>query len=213
MKLQGNEIEKCSLTSSSSQSSSLATIKHKTTALLMLLVIVLGSATAEAFLFMGISSAKKYQEDQFIRSSQNLLNKIQHAWKDYVNAAAWIHGRFRNRKFDRVEFHEMYEYLVSSGLDFQAVQFAPNLTHNERAEAEAEARVFYEENYPSVDYQGFIGFNFENSTATEPRLNASFYFPVRKYRSVFFTLDNKSFFDTNSITLLHVRLHRTSNWQ
>jgi hypothetical protein len=184
MKLAGSELEKCSLTSS--EGSSLASIKHKTTALLMLLIVILGGATAAAFLFMGINSAKKDQEDQFTRSSLNLVNKIQHAWEDYTTAAAWVHGRCRNRRFDRVEFHEMYEYLVSSGLDFQALQFDPNITHNEREEAEAEARAYYEENHPNVDYRGFTGLNFENSTTPEPRLNASYYFPVRKYRYMYF---------------------------
>ena len=178
------DLEKGSM-SSTEGSSTLASIRHKTTGLLVLMVILLGSGTAVAFLAVGISSAIKDQEDQFTRSALDLINKIEDAWKDYVTAAAWIHGRCRNRNFDRVEFREMYEYLVSSGLDFQAAHFDPNITHDERDEAEAEARAFYEDNYPSVNYRGFVGFNCENSTTVEPRLNASYYFPIRKYGVVF----------------------------
>lgn len=173
------DLEKCSL-SSNEGSTTLASIRNNTTRLLVLLVVILGSGTAAAFLAVGISSAKNDQQDQFARSALDLVTKIEIAWEDYVTAAAWIHGRCRNRKFDRVDFREMYEYLVFSGLDFQAAQFDPNITHDERDEAEAEARAFYKENYPSVDYQGFVGLNFENSTTVEPRLNASYYFPIRK---------------------------------
>jgi hypothetical protein len=173
------DLEKGSL-GSNEGSATLSAIKHRTTMLLVLMVLILGSGTAAAFLAVGIGSAIEDQEDQFARSAVDLITKIEGAWEDYETAASWIHGRCRNRKFDRADFREMYEYLVFSGLDFQAAQFDPNITHDERDEAEAEARAYYEEYYPSVNYRGFIGFNFENSTTLEPRLNASYYFPIRK---------------------------------
>ncbi len=172
------DLEACSIISNDS---SLASTRHrKKTGLSVIMIIILGSGTAAAFMAMGINSAKKDKEDQFTRSALDLINKIEGAWEEYVTAAAWIHGRCRNGKFDRVDFREMYEYLVFNGLDFQAAQFTPNISHNERDEAEAEARAFYEEHYSNLSYRGFVGFNFENSTIVEPRLNTSYYFPIRK---------------------------------
>jgi hypothetical protein len=76
-------------------------------------------------------------------------------------------------------FHgKTYEYLINSGLDFQAAQFDPNITHEGRPAAEEEARSFYADHYPYINYRGFVGFNYENSTSLEPRLDADHYFPI-----------------------------------
>lgn len=169
------DLENCSLSTNGYAS------RHMVTGLVVFTILLLGSGTAAALLAIGITSVIEDQEAQFSRSSLDLIRKIEGAWEDYVTAASWIHGRCRSRNFDRIEFREMYEYLVDSGLDFQAAQFDPNITHDERDGAEAEARYFYAESYPQVDYQGFVGFNFDNSTSLEPRLDADFYFPIRKF--------------------------------
>jgi len=57
-------------------------------------------------------------------------------------------------------------------------QFDPNITRDERAAAEEEARQFYAEYYPHVNYSGIIGFEYENSTTLEPRSQEDFYFPI-----------------------------------
>jgi CHASE1-domain containing sensor protein len=106
------------------------------------------------------------------------VKKIETAWADYVNVAGVIHGRCRSREFTRKDFRELYEYLISGGLHFQAAQFDPNITHLEREEAEEEARTFYAGNYPHVNYRGIIGFNTANATSLEPRWDADFYFPI-----------------------------------
>ncbi len=176
------DLENCSL-ASNDVAATAPSARHKNTLLLVFMIVILGTGTAVAFLSMGITAARTArndQENQFTRSSLDLVNKIEHVWEDYLTAAAWIHGRCSHRNFSRIDFREMYEYVVSSGLDFQAAQFIPNITNEERRGAEVEARAYYEENYPTIDYRGFVGFNFENSTTIEPRLNASFYFPIRK---------------------------------
>jgi CHASE1-domain containing sensor protein len=114
----------------------------------------------------------------YLLSSNDLVKKIESAWADYVNAAGVIHGRCRSREFTRKDFREMYEYLIGGGLHFQAVQFDPNITHLEREEAEEEARAFYAENYPHVNYRGIIGFNAANATSLEPRWDSDYYFPI-----------------------------------
>jgi signal transduction histidine kinase len=150
----------------------------KSTLLITSLILILGAATSAAFLGVGITSANQDQFDQFDNQAQDLVNRIERAWEDYVTAASWIHGRCRSRSFSRKDFRETYEYLINSGLDFQAAQFDPNITHAERPAAEEEARAFYAENYPQIDYRGFVGFNYDNSTMLDPRNESDFYFPI-----------------------------------
>lgn len=141
-------------------------------------ILILGCAVSGAFLGIGISSAIRDQDEQFHVNAVDLVKKIQSAWDDYINAAAMIHGRCRGRNFTRQDFRELYEYIVGGGLDFQAAQFDPNVTNSERAAYEEEARKYYAEHYPYIDYQGFVGFNYENSTKLEPRVQADYYFPI-----------------------------------
>ena len=142
------------------------------------MILFLGAGTGGAFLAVGITSAKEDEVDQFDRQAKDLVSKIQGSWEDYVNAASVIHGNCRSRDFTRLDFRETYEYLISSGLEFQAAQFDPNITMEERPAAEQEAREFYEEFYPDFTYRGFVGFNTENSTTLEERWEADFYFPI-----------------------------------
>ncbi|KAL3908137.1 MAG: hypothetical protein SGARI_003202, partial [Bacillariaceae sp.] len=110
--------------------------------------------------------------------AQDLVHQIEEAWEDYVTAASWIHGRCRGRNFTRSDFRSTYEYLLGSGLDFQAAQFDPNITRDERDAAEEEAREFYAQHYPHIEYRGIVGFETENSTTLEPRSQQDFYFPI-----------------------------------
>ena len=164
--------------SDSTSVGSLPYIWWKSNLLVVCLIICLGSVTCCAFLAVGISSAVEDQRDHFDRRADDLVNRIQRSWEDYSTAAAWIHGRCRSRNFTRADFRVAYEYLINAGLKFQALQFDPNITNEERPSFEEAARIFYEENYPSVEYQGFTGFNYDNSSSLEPRLEAAFYFPI-----------------------------------
>lgn len=168
-----------------SESVSRTTSSHRSgghvnvTTVIVLLIIILGLATSGAFLSLGITSAMAEQDDQFFRSATDLVRKIKSAWEDYVHAASVIHGHCRNRDFTRQDFRNLYEYIIADGLDFQAAQFDPNVTLAERAAFEEEARTYYAEHYPHVNYTGFRGFNTEADTSLQPRWwNASFYFPI-----------------------------------
>ena len=141
-------------------------------------IVALGCGVSGAFLGLGITSALKAQQDSFDRNAVDLVNKIRNAWADYVNAAAMIHGRCRNRDFSRRDFRELYEYLIGGGLDFQAAQYDPYVPLEERAFFEEVAKLYYQENFPHVEYNGFTGINYENSTIVEPRNEAEFYYPI-----------------------------------
>jgi CHASE1-domain containing sensor protein len=142
------------------------------------LIVTLGAGTAAAFLAFGITSSNRDQSASFERLGTDLVKKVEDALEDYSTAASYIHGRCRHRNFTRDDFREGYEYLVASGLEFKALQFDPNITHDQREAAETEAREYYARYYPHVKYAGFSGFNFPNQTGPEPRVNASFYFPI-----------------------------------
>ena len=157
------------------------------------LIFFLGSATAAAFLGIGITSALDEQEDLFERAAADTTNKIRDAFEDYVNAVAMVHARCRRRNFSRQEFRDLYEYLIhdsssndkdgssrgTGGLQFKAVQFYPNTTHAERPAREADSRAFYEQHYPEVNYRGFVGFNeLDGSGGLQPRQEEPWYLPV-----------------------------------
>ncbi|KAL3938919.1 MAG: hypothetical protein SGBAC_006262 [Bacillariaceae sp.] len=145
--------------------------------LLVTLILVLGAATTALFLWIGLSGALSQKEDDFVRSAVFAENKVIEALDDYLNAASMVHNRCRHN-FTRTDFRETYEYLDSSGLVVQAVQFVPNITSAERPAAEDEARAYLAENYPYVNYTGFRGFNTPTS-GLEPRWrNQSFYMPI-----------------------------------
>jgi hypothetical protein len=91
-------------------------------AVVTVIVLALGVGITSGFLGLGISAAFKEQEQQFRRSAVDLVNKIGTAWDDYVVAAGTIHGRCRNRDFTRRQFRDLYEYLIATGLSFQAAQ-------------------------------------------------------------------------------------------
>jgi hypothetical protein len=81
------DLENCSLTSNDAPTT-IAYARHKVSLLLMFMIVILGSGTASAFLFMGITAARDDQEDQFTRSSLDLVNKIEHAWEDYLTRSS-----------------------------------------------------------------------------------------------------------------------------
>jgi hypothetical protein len=84
-----------------------------------------------------------------------------------------------NVSLARLNFRELHEYLVYSGLKYKSVQFVPNVTNAQRPIYEADARRYYNSEYPHVNYTGFRGFNNLNmSGGVSLRTEQPFYFPV-----------------------------------
>mmetsp|Transcript_12529 Transcript_12529/g.30268 ORF Transcript_12529/g.30268 Transcript_12529/m.30268 type:complete len:1099 (-) Transcript_12529:131-3427(-) len=157
--------------------------RHSTTILLGV-VLLLGIATSAAFVAIGLTGVFNDQQKDFERSAQSTVTTLQTKFEDYEDAASLIHARCRHyrgasgKHWDRRDFRELYEYIIDTGLQFKAMQFDPNITNAERPAAEEEARQFYEEYYPHVNYQGFVGFNTLESTSLEPRTEQPWYFPI-----------------------------------
>ena len=148
------------------------------TGLITALVLILGLASSAVFLWIGVSGAVEQQEVEFDRTATEFIFRIQLQLEEYVQAASMVHNRCRGRNFTRLEFRDMYEYLVDSELDFKAVQFDPKVTRTERAAYESEAREYYAQNFPHVNYRGFVGFETEVPATLEPRSEQDFYFPI-----------------------------------
>jgi signal transduction histidine kinase len=152
--------------------------QRSATGVITALILVLGIASSAAFLAVGLSGAHEQQVDHFERGAADLVKKIQSEFEQYVSAASVIHNRCRSRNFSRQDFRDLYEYLIDGGHTFKAVQFASNITRDERSVMEAEARAYYSEHYPEVNYRGFEGFESEVQSSLEPRSEQDFYFPI-----------------------------------
>ena len=179
-----------SVTSSKASSGTVAVVvdwaQRHSTAILLAVVLCLGVATSAAFLAIGLTGVFNDQQKEFERSAQTTVTTLQTKFEDYEDAASLIHARCRHYRgssgihsnWDRPDFRELYEYIIDTGLQFKAMQFDPNITNEERPAAEEEARQFYEEYYPHVNYRGFVGFNTLDSTSLEPRTEQPWYFPI-----------------------------------
>ncbi|CAB9497110.1 respiration control sensor protein ArcB [Seminavis robusta] len=165
-------------THSSNSISSLAEQLRSRTGFIVALIVLLGVGASAAFLAVGLSGAQRQQTDQFQRSAKDLATSIQTTFERYVTAANYVHHYCRNRSFSRQDFRSIYELLIEDGLDFKAVQFDPNVTREERLEYEAEARAYYAEHYPHIDYQGFKGFDNGVKNGLVPTSERDFYFPI-----------------------------------
>ena len=159
-------------------------VSNKRTKIYAVLVVLIGLATSIVFTYFGIQSNKEESEEAFDRRSSELVQVIHNAFQDYETAVRSTHSICRrDRQTTRQEFQAHYEYMVADGqLDFQAIQCAPRVTHEERPAYEAEAKAFYEGEYPdTVNYQGFKGFEMNNATGSVgvmPRSPADFYWPI-----------------------------------
>jgi hypothetical protein len=95
-----------------------------------------------------------------------------------TTAALWLRQAAHHDKETRQEFHALYEYFLSSGLNYEAIAYIPNVTHAERAALKNDTRTFMEEFYPEVPYRGFT--RGENGTQHLPHVEEPqpFYYPA-----------------------------------
>ena len=165
------------------------------------MIVFLGLIAGTALAYLGFRAEKGSRVEDFTQGAYVTVSKIEDSFGEYVDTASLIHGSFRNRpEFDassfemdseaytadymewsvkfRQDFRELYEYVRASGLRFKAMQFDPNITSQERPIAEAEADIYYLENYPEVNYTGFRGFNGDSKSLKSRWWNESFYFPI-----------------------------------
>jgi signal transduction histidine kinase/CheY-like chemotaxis protein len=116
------------------------------------LILLIGAAACGLILGIGITASKGEQEQRFQRLSKDIVHEFAKSWEKYITTALWLQQACRSRNHTRKEFHELYEYVASSGLNFQAIAHVHNDTHSERNESSA----FIEELCPEVPHLDFI---------------------------------------------------------
>jgi signal transduction histidine kinase/CheY-like chemotaxis protein len=147
-----------------------------------ILILILGAAASAAFIFVGVSSVHEKENEYFNNRASETVNHIDHAWKSYETSGLYVHETCREG-CTRRKFREVYEYIVSTGLEFQVISYNPNTTTEERPALEEESRTFYEHYYPDlVNYTGVKGLEpdpeQDGSLKVQDRSEQPFYFPV-----------------------------------
>lgn len=148
------------------------------------LVLFLGMLASSIFMTFGIREAKDSSTEAFETRANDLVLVVQTTWSEYERTAAQTNEVCRREPATtRTGFREFYEYLLAGGIDFQAIQCAPNVTHEERPAFEAEAKEYWESKLPGYNYTGFTGLVWDWDLMSvvgvqKPAPELPFYFPI-----------------------------------
>ena len=133
-----------------------------------MLILLIGAAASSVILVVGITSANRDQDNLFRQVSSLLFLEFDQALSDYVVAGQWVHQAFRQYRTssqNQADFEEVCDCLKATGLRFQAISFAMNVSSEEEREAmENETRAFLALHNPEVNYTGFKAFQPEART-------------------------------------------------
>ena len=147
--------------------------------LLMIAVGLIGIVSAAFVLAFGLTSAYHDQRVSFDTTADDLISQFEKALDEYSVAGLWIHEACRKGDKSREDFRTLYQYLLSTGLEFQAVSFAMNVSHDERPVLEKSTREFLNSStYNSVEYHGISGFELDPGTGSlvlVPRSEQQYY--------------------------------------
>ena len=154
------------------------------------LIVAIGCCASAAFWTIGIKGAKQDQELQFVKQADELITAIQTTWQEFSVVGLWMqeecHGHedsefLKWTSCSREDFAELYEFVSSSGLDFQAILWIPKVTNEERPSVEDDAANYYSEFLPDLYYRGIQEYGWDpakNRTTLIPRRESPFYFPI-----------------------------------
>ena len=176
--------------------------------LLSCAVLFLGGSLTSAFLTVGIMDEKEANWHHFEQSASDTARLIRSAWLQYETFSLWAHeschqlaASTRNstelddilHMCSREEFRNIYEQIISVGLDVHSLQYVPKVEHRYREEAEAESKSWLEEFHPEVTYQGFTARKWtDEGPLTFPAPLRPFYFPIRRIEPFH---DNEAVYD------------------
>jgi hypothetical protein len=121
------------------------------TLIFSILIALIGVAVSAAFLGLGLRGADSDKRLQFERQASEIIKAVEGTWNDFEVAGLWIHEKCRSSAdqkdtrlprgiCSREDFLELYEYLLHTGLEFEAIAWVPNVTHVERAILEEASR-------------------------------------------------------------------------
>ena len=164
-------------------------------------IVMIGAIAGTALLVTGVVAAQQDQTNAFDRLATEITTSIEDAWQDYEMVGLWIHESCGSRRSSsssslannsttlgldictREEFHKLYRYIQSHGIEFSVMNFLPNVTHAQRAALEEESRSYLASHYPDTisNYQGITGLFINQTTGQNSRTvqpPEPYYFPV-----------------------------------
>lgn len=146
---------------------------------LCLLISTVGLGIAATVLSMIIPEQRQNQADKFYTVADEAFIRFETSIDDYRVSGLWVHQACLNRQMSFLKFREVYEYIISTGLDFQAISCGRNVSSSERSSYEAQSRRFLAQNYPEFDYVGFTSVELNRTTNIPehgPASSKSFYY-------------------------------------
>lgn len=164
--------------------------------LLSCAMISFGVGLTSAFLAIGVHDVREDSWQQWQEKSTDIARRIGSSWSEYETFGLWAHESCHqlpsttqnSTKLDdifhicsRDEFRDIYEQILSVGLDVHSLQYATKVEHRYREQAEAESRRWLEKNYPGLSYQGFTARKeTDEGPVVFPVPDRPFYFPLRR---------------------------------
>jgi hypothetical protein len=121
------------------------------TLIFSILIALIGVGVSAAFLGLGLRGADSDKGLEFNKQASEIIKAVEGTWKDFEVAGLWIHEKCRSSAYQkdthlprgicsREDFLELYEYLLSTGLEFEEIAWVPNVTHVDRANMEEASR-------------------------------------------------------------------------
>ena len=146
------------------------------------LIVAFGFIACASIIAFGIISLNNEQNAQFHRVGDEIVSHIESAFVDYKSAGLWVHFACRDRTINRTQFQELYEHVISDGLQVLGANMIYNVTDDERPAYEEEASSYYSQFYPDIVYRGFVGLEPNSTSETgysvQPRTQQPFYYVV-----------------------------------
>lgn len=164
------------------------------------LILLLGAAVSGAFIALGVVNAKHSSEQDFKKRASDIVFQVKASWNDYVLFTKWVRescqkpfvrdhnvimGEDPSHAFGYCtyeEFDKIYEYVLSEGLTFQALQYVPNVTDAQRPYIEAYANKYFDKYYPGQvsnrEFMQFVPDPAPGQPPFEPSDHRPFYFPL-----------------------------------
>lgn len=143
--------------------------------LISLLIVLAGLVIGASVLGLEIHDQIQTQSDRFHTVAGEAFLKFESAMDDYKVSGLWLHQACHNRNMSFEAFRELYQYVTSTGLEFQGVSCAFNVNADERPILEEQSTTYLAKKYPNFNYTGFTGCVTEECLVGPRSPNASSY--------------------------------------
>ncbi|KAL7564548.1 hypothetical protein ACA910_013949 [Epithemia clementina (nom. ined.)] len=121
------------------------------------LILTIGTMASVAFVALGIATANHELQMDFSSQAAVYPDYFKDVLDQYNVAGMWAHCAVAHTDLTRERFRDVYEHIQATGLEFQALDYIPRVSQEERAQYELEAQTYYATHYPDFRYPGFTG--------------------------------------------------------